>query len=152
MCIFIALGMPKIFDYEKMILLENFKNPYQNALFSLLMAASKPDVADQRALLLECLNYCNKAIKNEDSFKSLTVDNSVLVKATDLILNRPEKSVDEIFPLTYISLLRYIKKSEIPSQPLLVARTTKTLMMRTPYFKPITEYKNWRNIDKIAIF
>lgn len=80
------------------------------------------------------------------------MENSVLIKATDNILNRPEKQIEEVYPLKYISMLRYIKKSLVPPQPLMVARLPTSLMMRMPFFKPVTEYKNWRNIVKMALF
>jgi len=137
-----------VFDYEKKILMQNYKNPYQNALFSMCTAIFKSEPLDQRSLLIESLNYIlklteakdftfnldnegsnqdgeNSSIKVDEAFfKSQIVENSVLYKAIDLLLNRKENSIESIYPLSYISMLRYISKTENPPRPLMIARTS----------------------------
>ena len=34
----------------------------------------------------------------------------------------------------------------------MLARTSTTITLKMPFYKPITEYKNWRNIAKVAVY
>lgn len=34
----------------------------------------------------------------------------------------------------------------------MIARTSTSIMMKLPFYRPITEYKSWRNIGSIALF
>jgi len=34
----------------------------------------------------------------------------------------------------------------------LIARTSTTITLKLPFYKPITEYKGWRNISEVAIY
>jgi hypothetical protein len=145
--------MPQILDYEKMILLENFKNPYQNALFSMIMASSKTEQLDQRALLLESLNYLGKAKKTEDSIDEKIIENSSLFKPINFIHQAEEGQEEEENKQERIyTHYRYTKKSLVPSAPILLARTPTSLIVKLPFFKPITDYRNWRQIEKLAVF
>ena len=46
---------------------------------------------------------------------------------------------------------QYIKKSSVPTKPIMIARTSTSIMLKLPYYRPITEY-NWRNIGSLAMF
>lgn len=34
----------------------------------------------------------------------------------------------------------------------MIARTSTSIMMKLPFYRPITEYKSWRNIGSMALF
>ena len=46
----------------------------------------------------------------------------------------------------------YIKKSNVAPKPVLIGRTSTTITMKLPFYKPITEYRSWRQIDKMSLF
>lgn len=46
----------------------------------------------------------------------------------------------------------YIKKTTVPVKPVMVCRTSTSITMKLPFFKPITEYKAWRNISEVALY
>jgi len=140
--------MPQIFDYEKMILLENFRNPYQNALFSMMIAQAKTEKGDQRSLLLESLNYIGKAKKSEEDIESRIVENSALFKPIDFLpVSDNDKKESKVS-----SHYRYTRKSHVPPAPIILARTTTSIIVKLPFFKPITDFKSWRIIDKLIVF
>jgi hypothetical protein len=47
---------------------------------------------------------------------------------------------------------QYIKKSPVPMKPIFISRTSTSMMLKLPFYKPITEYKSWRNIGSMALF
>ncbi|CAI2384889.1 unnamed protein product [Moneuplotes crassus] len=160
-----------VFNYEKRILIENYKNPYQNSLFSMIMAIYKPEQFDQRSLLLDSFNTLIKLTESQDTKNRITdaqeddqgisletenlkdkiFENAVMYKAIDLLLNRDEKTLDQIYPLNHISMLRYIKKTEVPTAPLMVGYSSNTLTMIIPFFKPLIEDKTLRNINLLSL-
>mmetsp|Transcript_9422 Transcript_9422/g.8927 ORF Transcript_9422/g.8927 Transcript_9422/m.8927 type:complete len:128 (-) Transcript_9422:1581-1964(-) len=51
-----------------------------------------------------------------------------------------------------MSKLQYIKKTHVPAKPIMIARTSTSITMKLPFYRPITEYKSWRNIGEMALF
>jgi hypothetical protein len=47
---------------------------------------------------------------------------------------------------------QYIKKTAVPAKPIFLGRTSTSLLVKLPFYKPITEYKSWRNIGSMAVF
>lgn len=62
--------------------------------------------------------------------------------------HRPE----DVEPFHLLGKPVYVKKSNIPACPILISRTSTSITLKLPFFKPITEYKNWRNITDVAVF
>jgi hypothetical protein len=46
----------------------------------------------------------------------------------------------------------YIKKTPVPAKPILIGRTSTSITMKLPFYKPLTEYKSWRNISEMALY
>ena len=42
---------------------------------------------------------------------------------------------------------RFFKKTTGPSKPIMVSRTSITITMRLPYFRPTIDHKEYRNIS-----
>jgi hypothetical protein len=40
----------------------------------------------------------------------------------------------------------------VPAKPIFLGRTSTSLLVKLPFYKPITEYKSWRNIGSMAVF
>ena len=48
--------------------------------------------------------------------------------------------------------MQYIKKSNVPSKPIFLCRTSTSIVMKLPFYRPVTEYKSWRNIALMSLF
>jgi hypothetical protein len=46
----------------------------------------------------------------------------------------------------------YIKKTPVPAKPVMICRTSTSITMKLPFYKPLTEYKAWRNISEVALY
>jgi hypothetical protein len=51
-----------------------------------------------------------------------------------------------------MSKQQYIKKTNVPSKPVMICRTSTSIMMKLPFYRPVTEYKSWKNISEMALF
>jgi hypothetical protein len=135
-------------------MLENSHNVYQNALFSMHVSVSKDNIVEQKSLLMESLDYLKKAVEDEAKLKKIIIDNSASVKIAEHLMNYEEKGqkVHEKEPLSLMDQQRYLKKTNVTPKPIFIARTSTSITMRLPYFRPLTDHKEWRNITKMAIF
>lgn len=135
-------------------MLESGHNVYQNALFSMLVASSKDNVVEQKSLLLESFEYIKKSSEDEDKLKRIILENAAAIKIANHLMNFDEKgpNVLQKSPLNLMDKTIYLKKTNVPPKPIMVSRTSTTITMRLPYFRPITEHKEWRNISKISLF
>jgi len=135
-------------------MLESGHNVYQNALFSMLVASSKDNVVEQKSLLLESFEYIKKSSEDEDKLKRIILENAAAIKIANHLMNFDEKgpNVLQKSPLNLMDKTIDLKKTNVPPKPIMVSRTSTTITMRLPYFRPITEHKEWRNISKISLF
>lgn len=120
----------------------------------MLVASSKDNVVEQKSLLLESFEYIKKCSEDEDKLKRIILENAAAVKIANHLMNYEEKgsNVLQKSPLNLLDKTRYIKKTNVPPKPILVSRTSTTITMRLPYFRPITENKETRKITKIALY
>ena len=130
-------------------MLEMSHNVYQNALFSMQVALSKSNVVEQKSLLLESLDYIKKSAEDEDKLKKIILENAAAIKIANHLLNLEEKGQDVLQkpPLNLMDKTRYLKKTTVPPKPIMVSRTSTTITMRLPYFRPTTDHKEYRNIS-----
>jgi len=82
----------------------------------------------------------------------MTLENSIYVRASALFYEYFQKSPNQVHPYDLMAKIQYVKKSFVPAKPILVGRTSTTILMKVPFFRPITEYKSWRNISTLALF
>ena len=116
------------------------------------LAISKSNAVSQKSLLLESLEYIKKAREAEDLLNTLALESAVQLTASRFFHQYFEKSPNHAHPYGLLAKAIYIKKSTVPSKPVMVSRTSTSITMKLPFFKPITEYKAWRNIDKAALY
>jgi hypothetical protein len=62
------------------------------------------------------------------------------------------RSADQVHPFGLLAKPQYIKKTPVPAKPVMVCRTSTSITMKLPFYKPLTEYKAWRNIAKVALY
>lgn len=118
------------------------------------VAASKPNKVEQKSLLLESLDFLKKASEDEEKLRKIIIDNSAAIKIGEHLMNFEDRG-EEVYqkePLSLMDKQRYLKKTVEPPKPIFMARTSTTITMKLPYFRPQTDHKEWRNISKMAIF
>lgn len=131
---------------------ENNQNPYQNALLYMSLAVAKGNAVAQKSLLLEALEYLKKAKAAEENMTALALENAVQISAARKFHSYMNRSPDQIHPYNLLAKAIYIKKTPVPAKPIMIARTGTSITMKLPFYKPITEYKSWRNIDSAALY
>lgn len=143
---------PNILSYEKILERENNQNPYQNALLYMSLAIAKSNVVEQKSLLLESVECLKKARQMEDSMSNLALENAVHICAARKYHQYFGTTPDKIHPYNLLAKPVYIKKANVPEKPVMIARTSTSITMKLPFYKPITEYKSWRNIKSVALY
>lgn len=83
----IPVTRPQATNFERIIMLENDHNVYQNALFSMQVAISKSNLVEQKSLLLESFEYLKKSNEDEEKLKKIILDNAAAVKLVDHLMN-----------------------------------------------------------------
>ena len=148
------MSRPAATNFEKVIMLENGHNVYQNALFSMQVSVSKDNTVEQKSLLMESFDYIKKCVEDEERLKKIILDNSAAIKIGEHLMNFDERGpkVHEKEPLSLMDKTRYLKKTNVPPKPIFMARTSTTITMKLPYFRPLTDNKSWRTISKMALF
>jgi hypothetical protein len=77
----------------------------------------------------------------------IALENSVAISASRRFHSYFGNSPDKVHPYRLLAKAIYIKKTPTPSTPIMIARTSTSITMKLPFYKPITEYKAWRNIS-----
>ena len=116
------------------------------------LAVAKSNAVAQKSLLLESLEYIKKAKASEDALTATTLENSVQVSASRFFHPYFKRSPDQVHPFNLLANPLYIKKSAVPVTPIMIARTSTSITMKLPFYKPITEYKAWRKIASTALY
>lgn len=116
------------------------------------LAMAKTNAVEQKSLLLESFEFLKKAQQGEDTLAGLALDNSVYLRAARHYHEPFQRSPDQVHPFNLLAKPQYIKKTPVPSQPVMICRTSTTITMKLPFYKPLTEYKAWRNISDVALY
>lgn len=143
---------PQILSYEKILERENNQNPYQNALLYMALAVAKTNSVEQKSLLLEAFEFVHKARQNEETQSNLALDNAVYLRAARHYHDYFDRTADQVHPFALLAKPQYIKRTTVPAKPIMICRTSTSITLKMPFYKPITEYKAWRNISTIALY
>ena len=143
---------PQTLPFEKILERENNQNPYQNCLLYMSLAMSKSNTVEQKSLLLEALEYLTRARTSEDAQTDMALDNAVYIRAARHYHEYFGRSADDVHPFNLLAKPHYIKKTQVPIKPVMICKTSTSITMKLPFFRPLTEYKAWRNISTVALF
>ena len=80
------------------------------------------------------------------------LDNAVYIRAARHYHEYFGRSADQVPPFDLLAKPIYIKKTPVPSRPVMICRTSTSITMKLPFYKPLTEYKAWRNIASVALY
>ena len=150
----IPVSRPSPKNFEKSLMLENNHNVHYNALFSMQVAISKPNIVEQKSLLLESFEYLDKPTGDEENLKKIIIENSASVKIVNNFMSNENRGEEKHLtpPSNVMSKTRYLRKTIVPPKTIIVSRSSTTITMKIPYFRPQTDHKEWRNIHKIVLF
>jgi len=82
----------------------------------------------------------------------MIVENAVAVRSAREFDLYYDKSPNQVYPFSLLANPVYIKKTSVPPKPVLIGRTSTTVTMKLPFYKPITEYRAWREIETISLY
>lgn len=82
----------------------------------------------------------------------MTLENAVQVSAARFFHPYYGNSPDLVHPFSLLANPLYIKKSPVPQTPIIMSRTSTSITLKLPFYKPITEYKAWRKIASTALY
>ena len=82
----------------------------------------------------------------------LLLENSIYVSAARHFHSYFKKSPNHVFPFNLMADNVYIKRTTVPQTPIVLGRTSTSITLKLPFYKPITEYKAWRNIETVALY
>lgn len=82
----------------------------------------------------------------------MIIDNAVAVKSAKEFDLYYEKTPNKVYPYSLMANPVYIKKTNVPPKPVLIGWTSTTIVMKLPFYKPITEYRSWWEIETIALY
>lgn len=116
------------------------------------LAVAKSNTVAQKSLLLEAYEYIKKARQIEESMAVQLLENSIYISASRNFHSYHKKSPNHVYPFNLMNDQVYIKRTPVPQMPILLGRTSTSIIMKLPFYKPITEYKAWRNIETISLY
>jgi hypothetical protein len=80
------------------------------------------------------------------------MENAVQISASKHFHSYFGKSPSFHYPYSLLAKQIYIKKTPVPAKPIMLCRTSTSITMKLPFYKPLTEYKSWRNIADMALY
>jgi hypothetical protein len=83
---------------------------------------------------------------------TLALDSAVQITASRFFHSYFGRTPNDVHPYSLLQKAIYIKKTTVPPKPVMINRTSTSITLKLPFYKPITEYKAWRNISKIALY
>lgn len=116
------------------------------------LATAKSNTIEQKSLLIEAVEYIKKAKEDEERLAELALDNAVYLKSSKHFHDYFKRSPNQVEPMSLLAKPVYIKRKTVPDKPILISRTSTSITMKLPFFKPLTEYKAWKNISDVSLF
>ena len=80
------------------------------------------------------------------------LENAVYILAGHLFHDYTGASPNDVHPYSLMARALYVKKTPVPPKPILIGRTSTSIMLKLPFYRPITDYKAWREINSLALF
>ncbi len=97
------------------------------------------------------MEFLKKAKTGEETLGNMALDNAVYIRAARYYHEYFNKSPDQVHPMSLLAKPIYIKKTPVPQKPVMVCRTSTSITMKLPFYKPLTESKAQRNLDPVAL-
>lgn len=127
---------PELAAYEKRLLRDVGQNPYLNALLQMVFAMNRGVDSEQQHILAETLQCLEKCERIENSLIEEGIQNAPEILST-LYEDRLERvNADKIHPFSAMIKQDYIEKSKMPRTPVLLSKTSCSMVFKLPHFRP----------------
>lgn len=139
---------------EKLLITENGKNPYQQALLYLQMALFKINPQEQKSLLKDAMKYIEESEEMEKNMWNEVVSSAAEIQASRYFsfLGGGSSHLD-VYPYLHIADSSLVKSLNCPPKPTIISRTSTTITVKLPFFKPkIVDKFNIKTVSSIALF
>jgi hypothetical protein len=144
---------PTLTSTEKLLISENSKNYYQQALLYLTIAKFKSDPQEQKSLLKDALSFISDCERMEKQLTQLAIDNAPQLFASRLYEYSNNSSHLLAYPFQYLSDSLLSSSTICPPKPIIISRTSTSISVKLPYFRPkIFDKFNIKTIKHLALF
>jgi hypothetical protein len=83
-----------------------------------------------------CVELLTECDEMEHNLSNLLIKNSVMVRAASSENQYTQNNLRNDFPFYFLSHSYYFNKSKVPQKPVLISRTSTSISMMLPFFKP----------------
>lgn len=144
---------PILTSTEKLLISENSKNSYQQALLYLTIAKFKTDPQEQKSLLKDALFHISECEKTEKYLTNLAIETAPHLSACRLFNYSTDSNHLSIYPYKYLSENLLIPSTSCPPKPIVISRSSTSISLKLPYFRPkILDKFNIKPIKHLALF
>ena len=139
---------------EKLLLSENGKNPYQQALLYMQMALFKINPQEQKSLLKTSLSFIEEAEENEKNMWNQIIHSAAEVQSSRYFsLIGGGSSHLDYYPYLHLSDSSLVKSLNCPPKPTLISRTPSSITVKLPFFKPkVVDKFNIKTVSALALY
>lgn len=139
---------------EKLLISENGKNPYQQALLLMQMALFKINPQEQKSLLKDSM----KSIEESEEMEK-NMWNQVLLSGPEIQASRCYSLIGggtshlDQYPYCHLSDSSLVKSVNNPPKPTLISRTSTSITIKLPFFKPkVVDKFNIKTVASWALY
>lgn len=138
---------------EKILIADNGKNPYQQALLYLHMSKFRSNPQEQKSLLKESISCLEDAEKMEKEMSGIAIQNAPQIEAAKLFDDQNGDSHLNHYPYKHLSDNSLTKPLSCPPKPIIVSRSPTSITVKLPFFKPkILDKFNVKTVQSLSLF
>lgn len=139
---------------ERLLISENGKNTYQNALLYMQMALFKASPQEQKSLLKDSVKYIEESEEMEKNMWKVLLESPAEVQASRYFsLIGGGRSHLDCYPYLHLSDNSLVKSQTCPEKPCVVSRTSSSITVKLPFFKPkVVDKFNIKTVASLALY
>lgn len=139
---------------EKLLITENGKNAYQQALLYMQMALFKLNPQEQKSLLKDSIGFIEEAEETEKNMAAELIKSAAEVQASRYFsfLGGNSSHLD-VYPYLHLADITLVKSLNSPPKPTIISRTATSVSVKLPFFKPkIVDKFNIKTVTSLALY
>ncbi|CAG9327873.1 unnamed protein product [Blepharisma stoltei] len=138
---------------EKILISDNAKNPYQQALLYLNMSKFRTNSQEQKSILKDAMEFLENCEKMEKDMGKIATENAPQVEAAKLFNSQTGDNHLNYYPFKHLADNSLAKPLLAPPKPTVIARTPTSIAVKLPFFKPkIVDKFNVKTVNSLALF
>lgn len=139
---------------EKLLITENGKNSYQQALLYMQMALFKLNPQEQKSLLKDSIKFLEEAEESEKNMWAELIKSSAEVQASRYFsfIGGGTSHLD-VYPYLHLADTSLAKSLTCPPKPTIISRTATSISVKLPFFKPkVVDKFNIKTVTSLALY